>query len=101
VFAFDGKQLSDFVFLVKNRDDWMPLPLSDDVRKLCSKFSAPADRPLPVDPVDGYYYFRDIQMSKPERYDTQKPAWGRPSFNFILGILDTKEKKLYITRQDT
>jgi hypothetical protein len=97
VYQFNNEQFKKFFTNITKDNDWKKLPLSDDIKKVSHWFSDGEKQrkyEIPIEISNGLYFIRDFQHSK-------KPIWDRYSVNFVIAIVDSSQKRLYICQVDS
>lgn len=107
VFQLTENQYIYFLENVSYNKRWMDLPMSKDLnkfifgeRKSLEKYEGHGENKIPKITRHGKYYFHDKFV---EQYPQNKGTsiLDRPSCNFVFGLLDSENKRLYIMEYDS
>jgi hypothetical protein len=97
--------------ILSQRDEWKPLPLSENLTALVYGITTETSQTGPYltnednEPVfpeiqNGYYYFEDRHAKSIDPYD-DTDVFGRNSYNLTVAIYDTDTNMLYYAELDT
>ncbi len=102
------EEITEFTGTLERSPFWQPLPLPAEIAKqewlLQPSFDIKEE--IPIATSTGYYLFRDYQDEYNQRkgeqiYDTETPFYERHSFNFVFGLFNDKDGKLYLWELNT
>lgn len=106
-FRLSETQLRSVIGIISNRKGWHRLPASGDALTAMNQMHREATNNF----HEGFYFFRDKQQEWDFQWvvhinpqtadDTKKPIDERSSSNYVIAVLDTVTRRLYIYNLDT
>lgn len=98
VYQLGPESKSKFETRIDGDVNWKALPLPEDLIKLMDTFRSD----MPYTLKKGQYFFYDFQPEwNPDNKSLRKPAFDRPSFNFVIMIYDPQNGRIYVDNEDT
>jgi hypothetical protein len=102
VLQIPSEKIDEFTSTLAESSDWKSLPLSAELAQndWCLQPGL-TEGEIPIVNTTGYYFLNDYQEAynqenNRQRYETEKPLCERTSQNFLFGLFDEKDGKLYI-----
>lgn len=111
VLKVPSAQVKSFAQRIATSPQWKPLPLPPELAA-GETFLQPTildggKGHIPLETAKGHYLFIDEQAEynkkypKRSGYDTSKPFYERPSFDYIFGVFDESTGTIYVFRMNT
>jgi hypothetical protein len=107
VFQFTGIQYKEFLASLYQNKTWTDLPLPKELEKIIFgerkgtySYEGHGKKKIPYLKRNGKYYFFDRFVKDNPQYKGAS-ILNRPSNNFIFGLLDNENRKLYIIKYDS
>ncbi len=107
VFQFTENQYNELLANLLLNKRWIDLPMQRELnkfifgeRKGSYKYEGYAEKKIPEIIRNGKYFFLDQFVKKNPQYNGIS-IFNRPSNNFIFGLLDHENRKLYILKYDS
>ncbi len=107
VIQIPSEKINEFTNSLKESFDWKPLPLPTELAQndWCLQPPRLADGKIPISNAIGYYVLFDAQEAYNKKnnthtYATEIPLCKRFSQNFLFGLFNEKDGRLYVWQID-